>query len=397
MKKKQIWLILIFATGVLFSSCETNTNNQADGDVKMLKAGSVEFKLGYSPSSSGTVSLSNREYLYFGDTRTFKCIDIVSFDGTLFSKIPLNEITNLGHQINDFYIKSIDSILVLSLYSNQLFLINNKGNILKQIDLNRLFKQGKEYGLYSSIFQDFYFKGKILLNGHLNVLNEPDPFKDWVQFSKYLNSKIYSEPYFFQISNVFTDSMSLNTGLDGFYLNFVTPDYEAVEGPHYYHTEDRLFCLSGYSDKIYEIDPYTFKIIKQFTVSSDFTKVSESPVPINKQTEGKIEFLLSNNGQTQGAIGNLLFDKYRNLFYVFVYHSVNADAPEERRRGNRPWSLLTYNENFEKMGEQKMPALHFEMHLAVVCKEGLLISTNNSFNDSYERSKAKFALFKVSN
>jgi len=184
--------------------------------------------------------------------------------------------------------------------------LTNKGNILKQIDLNRLFKKGKEYELYSSIFQDFYFKGKILLNGHLNVLNEPDPFKDWVQFSKYLNRKIYSEPYFFQISNVFSDSMSLNTGLDGFYLNFLTPDYKVAEGPEYYHTKDRLFCLSLYSDKIYEIDPYTFKIIKQISVASDFTKVSVAPVPINKQTEGKIEVLLSNNGQTQGAIHNLL-------------------------------------------------------------------------------------------
>jgi hypothetical protein len=306
----------------------------------MLKAGSVEFKLGYSPSSIGTVSLSNREYLYFGDTRTFKCIDIVSFDGSVFSKIPLNEITNLGHQINNFYIKSIDSILVLSLYTNQLFLINNKGNILKQIDLNSLFKGGKKYGLKSSLYQDFYFKGKILLKGFLNVLNEPDPFNDWVQFYKYLYRKIYSEPYFFQISNVFSDSMSLNTGLDGFYLNFLTPDYEALESPLYYHTENRLFCLSVYSDKIYEIDPYEFKIIKQITVASDFTKVSEAPVPINKQTEGKTEVLISNNGQTQGAIRKLLYDKYRKLFYVFVIHSVNADAPEEKRSMNRPWSLI---------------------------------------------------------
>ena len=397
MKKKQIWLILIFAAGVFFSSCETNTNNQADGDVKMLKAGSVEFKLGYSPSSIGTVSLSNREYLYFGDTRTFKCIDIVSFDGSVFSKIPLNEITNLGHQINNFYIKSIDSILVLSLYTNQLFLINNKGNILKQIDLNSLFKGGKKYGLKSSLYQDFYFKGKILLKGFLNVLNEPDPFNDWVQFNKYLNRKIYSEPYFFQISNVFSDSMSLNTGLDGFYLNFLTPDYEALESPLYYHTENRLFCLSVYSDKIYEIDPYEFKIIKQITVASDFTKVSEAPVPINKQTEGKTEVLISNNGQTQGAIRKLLYDKYRKLFYVFVIHSVNADAPEEKRSMNRPWSLIIYTENFEKIREQKMPALHFDISLAVVCREGLLISTNNNFNDSYERSKAKLALFKISN
>jgi hypothetical protein len=392
MKVKGLRIIIILVAIVIFNSfCQSNNI----GKISLTEIENIEFNLGYAPMSrySGTVELHGKEYLYFGDAMTNKCIDIVAYNTDTVCRIPLNEVIK-KEEIEDFYIRNLDSIFVLSQYSNHLYLIDNKGSILKTAYFTQYLKPHGSYDLRSSAYQDFYFNGSFLFAGERHV---EAPFEDDVKSLRYICGKMYASPHFFKFTNVFTDSAKLQTGLNGFYLKLVTSDSFLVESQFYYHIENknRLFCFSAYSDKISEIDPDSLTIKRDITIKSKYTKVGCSPVPINEETL-KDNNLISNTLQTQGGIARLFFDKYRQLFYVIVMHSVDGNAPKNNRGPYRAWSLFVYDSTFTNFSEIKMPPLKLDPFNIIVCKEGLLISTNFPMNKNYESNKAKFTLFKVS-
>jgi len=390
MKVKGLLVIILVSILILNTFCHSKNI----GKISLSEIENIEFDLGYSPMSrySGTIELNGKEYLYFGDAMTNKCIDILAFNKDTVCRIPLNEVLNKEY-IEDFYIKNLDSIFVLSQYSNHLYLIDNKGTIHNTIDFNQYLKPIGRYDLCSSAYQDFYFNNSFLFHGDRHVSS---PFKDQVKSLRYICGKMYPSPYFLKFNHVFTDSVELQTGLNGYYSKLVKSDSFLVESSYYYHIENKnwLFCFSSYSDKISELYPDSLKIKRNITIKSRYTKIGVSPVPINEKTI-KDNNLISNSLQTQGCIGRLLFDKYRQLFYVIVMHSVNENAPKKNRGANRPWSFFVYDTTFTKFTEIQMPSLKFNPYNIIVCKEGILISTNFQMNNNYEKDKAKFTLFAI--
>jgi len=394
MKIKQSHYIILVSLLIFNFSCDFRNDNR----MSLSEIRNIDFDLGYSPLTrySGTIEISNREYLYFADVMTNKCIDIVNVNGDSLCKIPLNKITDTKEYIEDFYIKNLDSIFILTQYTNHLYLIDKKGIIHNCINLNKYIEHIGKFEMSSSAYQDFYFNNSFLFHGYRTATLESSGFKDKVKALKYWYGKYYASPYFFRFNNVFTDSADLQTGLDGYYSKLVKSDSFLVESTYYYHTKDKLFCFSSYSNEISEISPGSLKIDKTITVKSGFTKIACSPVQINEKTVGNPSEFINNNLQTQGAICRLFFDKYRNLYYVVVWHSVNEKAPQNKRGANRSWSFFVYDTTFTKFSEIKMPSLKYEPDDMIVCKEGILISTNNQMNNTYERNKAKFTLFKIS-
>ena len=88
----------------------------------------------------------------------------------------------------------------------------------------------------------------------------------------------------------------------------------------------------------------------------------------------------------------ILYDSYRNLYYIVVGKSakhVNKDGTINDPY-DKPWSLMVLNEQFEQLAEIDMPD-HLSKHEIMIVPEGIAIQDNNLSDDN----RACFVIFNV--
>ena len=95
--------------------------------------------------------VSGKEYIYFTDFFTKKCINIFDIKGKKVDSIPLQNSLNSLDKILSVCMINRDSILINAPYSNKIILINRKGEVLKKINLDTLLfdNKGNHYELWN--------------------------------------------------------------------------------------------------------------------------------------------------------------------------------------------------------------------------------------------------------
>jgi len=98
--------------------------------------------------------------------------------------------------------------------------------------------------------------------------------------------------------------------------------------------------------------------------------------------------------------GNILYDKYRNVYYRFVYPSVNVDDFKGDyinliRSGGKNFSIIILDKNLTIIGETLFPDYTYNSKLAFVLKDGLYISLNHIQNPNYSDDVLSFQRFEL--
>ena len=93
--------------------------------------------------------------------------------------------------------------------------------------------------------------------------------------------------------------------------------------------------------------------------------------------------------------GNLIYDKYRKVYYRFVYHKETFDADDEdffelSQIGRNKFSIIILNEEFQCIGETVFPTGIYAISAFLIREDGLYLSTSHYKNPTFNEDILQF-------
>jgi hypothetical protein len=101
---------------------------------------------------------------------------------------------------------------------------------------------------------------------------------------------------------------------------------------------------------------------------------------------------------TNGFYHNVLYDKYRNLYYRFVKLPDDYDEKDDLMKlvkYPQNFSIIVLNKDFEVIGETKLPSKMYVFTDAFVAEKGLYLSINHIDNPNLDINALQFELIKL--
>jgi hypothetical protein len=336
------------------------------------------------------------EYIYFADPVTYKIIKFFTIDGQVKWQTPLDSILTDGNTIAMISVISADTIIGLADHYNILYFLDRNGKCWKKIDLTPLLdRTGLEsYILNESLFDDFLtdYKNTLVFGTALD--------QDWrgafqssfkLQACKVLYRRGNNSCQIIKIENVF-DTININGGIKYFYPD-TTGNYNYSEPSHYCLHENKLYMFSIYFNNIYIINIENLDVESIHKVKSKFTKIGYPPIEVTEYFINNFPKEANQKAKTLGRFDHLYFDNYTNRFMLSIMHEKPLNSVDSLVGGNRSWSLMILDTLFNILDEIYFEPKKFLTDI-IPCKEGVLISNNWQEWSKYEKTKARFVLFK---
>lgn len=386
--------VIIYISFLVLSGLISSCINKNLKEIKITPIKNLEYETGFDYNyKNAKVFYSqelNRELIYFADIVTQKKISFFDLNGKKLYDIPLNYVTNNGYDIDSYEVLNKDSVAVLTLYNNIVFLLNKKGDCLKTVYLDSLIKdKNKNRFEYYSI----KYKNKnnfVLAANWLGSDTSKIPQNSYAHL-EYFYRNLPLQPKLVSLNIFNSNQHNVLWGLDSAYSK-ITKNNELnifVETNKFLSTEKNIFFYSWYSNKIFQINKENLQLEKKITIDANGQNIGVVPKYLNQKNQNYIFDSVSIGLQSQASISNVIFDKYRNFFYVII-----ANKHDIKYKGKgRNYSILVYDKNFEKINEVYLDKELYLPSLLFPCKEGVLIGIDSKTNDNH--SYAKFKLFKV--
>jgi len=378
-----ISFILFFGT---FLSCKNKKH------VKFTAVKEYVFKTDFTYNRSKVIYSKElkKEIIYFADITTKKKISFFNFNGLKLYETPLNHIYNCGQEIGSFEVLNKDSIVVLSLYSDIVFLLNKNGVCKKTIYLDSLIcdvhKNSNEYYNINYIGNNrFLFAASWLGSDTIKIP------QNTFQYYEYFFRNLTIRPKLVSLDIFNPDKTNFNWGFDSAYFK-ISKDNKLnlfFENDKYEITDKNIFFYSWYSNKIYKLNRGTQKLEKEIIIQQAGEEIGVKPKHISKENQNYIFDSINIGLQTEASIIKVVFDKYRNLFYVIIAHKHDIKFKGK----DRLYTIIVYDKDFEKIDEITLDKEKYSSSILYVCKQGILILTKSKKIEDHD--KPKFQLFKV--
>lgn len=278
-----------------------------------------------------------------------------------------NGISNIwGH-----HIISLDSILVYSFNKFSIYLINRQGQVLQTYKLfenkDPLFCNPPISMIYNPMI---IVDSCLYLNQYLKYTNtdydgdalEKYPIVIQLNMKNSIAKKMpltYPRLWEHELSNPI---FSFSREFDGknFIFSFDISNYLYVTKDN--NSFERYDCKSRYI-KTEPINHY-----------------SQDPFMAQKQiTENE-------------SYGAIIYDKYRNVYYRFVYHQCEISKQEvsETFKTRKKFSIIILNSKFQIIGESFFPENTYIPKMFFINNNGLYISNNNPGNPNFNENQLRF-------
>lgn len=335
MKMKQVFKIstlTLFAVFALFS-CKSNKHGELINTHE-----TATYNIGFPVRHYKYFIDKGKEYVAFCDFATYDKISVHSIDGKCLFQVPLKNVekTEVAH-FCDFDVVNNDTFGLLSPYTNKIYLINKTGELIYKKDYSTFLLQGIE------LHRPLKFSNGVLMTGieyrgGIDTLNRDLTDAELLQY--------YHDRYHF--SNLFIDSSffrskyTVTTQLDSIYSRFVKDD-ELAFGVNYLNAKNKIY-LSVYSDSIYVFNE-KFKLEEIKKIHSEFYKIDTRPIKMSDSQKNMN--LLMENFWNHSSIQELLYDKYRNVFFCIIR------GPGDYNTSYMPFSVIVMDENLTPLDEQK--------------------------------------------
>lgn len=279
------------------------------------------------------------------------------------------------------YMHNLDEIFITGFCHNTIYQINRLGKIIKKIDYN-ITTDKKEmitfFDANSLVYAPFVMIGSKIY-GKLHPIKrnnvKGDDFKNFpinVTIDTCTNS-VYASSLSFPRLWEKGEGISHNTHAsriyDGkqFVYAFLTQDSILVTADHV--TSKSYIAKSKYIDEVYK----------------EGFRSDISIAELNKL------------GDELPIYGNILYDKYRNVYYRFAYPPCKVDdnAPFEHLFSKKEFSIIILDANFRIIGETLFPADTYAPALFFINKHGLYLSENNIYNPNADENLLVFRCFSL--
>lgn len=379
------WLILVCQVPIFFC-CNSEKSKEQIGDndkAKLIPTHEVKFPLDnqtvYRTYFVNTFNDSNQELLIFLSMNkpSLQFFDISN--QTLVKEILLQKDGPNGvGSPTGALVLSWDSIFIVSSGHYLVSLINDDGNVVRSYPL----LNGKSYNENTGMLLPFTIAPPIKIGSKIYFNVAPD-------------RDVYKTSYYEGKTNLVLD---VNTGEYAYFNSYPDEFKQGVWGvtatnfSTTFNPQLNKFVYSfAISDSLVLYNPYN-NSSKRFNARSKLITGSLQPM-IKPLNEHDLEYALETP-----YYGAIIYDKYRNLYYRFVSHSIpyKNHNGEINRFHMKPLSVIILDDNFNILGEIKLEENTYLDYIYFVSKEGLYISNGNPENPKLEDDFAVFTCFKVS-
>lgn len=373
------YIIHLFVLLLLFPSCSS----------EILKTKTIKIDVGFNFSSkfSGAFydKCHKKKYFYFSDPVTSKIVKIFDVDLQHISTISLKNFVKSQANISDIVPICLDSFLILKDYTNDLFLLNKKGELEDHVDLNKYIKSKNKYELYSSIFGtfvDFNDGNNLVFAQNLSIYNN-EPYKTNYENLRYYYNTNNKIPKYLQIKNLFHPEKKpqITEHLNNFFSTFLPKNSFSFEFDLYNVFNDTLFFSSWYSNKVFVYDLKNKKLIKAIVLKSKFSRIGATPIEITKKNRGDISELVTLNLKKSGLIECFLIDKISKNFFVIIQHE------KKQKEDQQNHSLLIYDKNLAQLDEIFLDGKIYSTRFVELRNKDEIIIEKKSKNDRLSKVK----------
>ncbi len=392
MKRKLILpaFFLGLATMIILVATQLETKTERN-PLKKVRNISFPFVSDSRSKFWGKLEIDSDTYFYFSDATTKKAVVVFRGD-SLISTTSLKAVLKYSDRLEGIIPLNLDSFLILSEYSNQLFLINKKGEIINKQSLNDVLKEDDKYELRSSS-QGLQIKNRTIYLGNSPKFDS-GYVKGNVKALQEAHNKATFRPFLTKFRSIFSITTDYQVENDGVLGRFAVKDADNFDFPNFSFFQDKILVKNIYSDKILLIDTASLKLDKEYSIKPKTVKINCQPLKIEKFDPQGNQDRGNTNVQTCASIRELKWDSYRRLFYLSVIHSVPFDSPPEKKRDNRSWTFIVADENFNILSEKFMKVGEYNYSGFLVTKEGLMLKIHEK-NTIYDENKTQFTLFEV--
>lgn len=377
--KEHIALILLFLTLI---SCQSNTSNKKTSFILKESDKVVTFKLNnHTKSSINVMSLftdsAGREYLtfqnpgqneiHFYDIHTRELATVVN---------PEVEGNNGVGFYTGYYIQSLDSIFITS-YGSTITLINRDAKIIDRFPYD---KAQDSILLENYCAISFVYKPIINIDNKLYIMPSCNrwaakkPVCAYIDLSDRTVHALtgFEYPTFpgadnkAKLSGIENDVSRCFDGRRFVYAFYYDEDIYVVSPDH--QSTRRVKVKSKYIDKV--------KLLNDYELTEK--EMCENP-----------------------NYGNLIYDKYRNVYYRIAYPETeiekNVRTMELLMYGRKKFSIIILDQDFNTIGETLFPEYQYNSAVMFIREEGLYISTSHPMSPDYSDEKLTFKCFTLEN
>ncbi len=286
---------------------------------------------------------------------------------------PAYEGPNGVGQVLGYYVHTIDSIFLTISGTNEIVLVNRNAEIKDKINYERA-EDGTlltDFCSISSVYQPIIMidKEMYIMSG-CNRWLEKDPISAVINLEV---KTIHVLPYYYP-SFPGADNKAKRAGIEE-HLS------RCFDGKHFvysFYFDETIYIASQDHDSIKEVKVKS-KYIDKVRLLDDygnltFTDACENP-----------------------NYGNLLFDKYRNVYYRIAYPETEIEKEvkgmELLQYGRKNFSIIILDKNFNIIGETLFPDYTYNSTLMFVREDGLYISDSHYLNPDYSDDELSFKCF----
>lgn len=377
--KEHIALILLFLTLI---SCQSNISNKKTSFLLKESDKVVTFKLNnHTKSSINVMSLftdsAGREYLTFQNPGQNEILfyDIHTRELAMVVNPEVEGNNGVGFYTG-YYIQSPDSIFITS-YGSTITLINRDAKIIDRFPYDKA-QDGILLENYCAI--SFVYKPIINIDNKLYIMPSCNRWAEKKPVCAYIDLSDYTVH-----------------ALSGFeYPTFPGADNKAklsgIENDVSRCFDGRRFVYAFYYDEdIYVVSP-DHQSIRRVKVKS---KYIDKVKLLNDYELTEKEMCENPN------YGNLIYDKYRNVYYRIAYPETeiekNVRTMELLMYGRKKFSIIILDQDFNTIGETLFPEYQYNSAVMFIREEGLYISTSHPMNPDYSDDKLTFKCFTLEN
>lgn len=376
-------LIIIALLVFMLTSCGLEKKN----DLRLKAVEDIHFKtkMAFAPDDAGSfIDLgSSKEYFYFCNKPTDQRIEIFDGKGNFVDSVNIKEVVNKFGTDISITIVAMDTILISTYYTNELIAVNSNGEIWFYLNIDSILPeeiQGKnEFTMFSQTSfscnrQNLYFASK---PSYYFVI----PKKEFNNYS--IDERIlmyysfyYNSPYFFKLSNYFSDTISFKFGLDDIYHHICEDNSDYGEFPTYKYVNNKLFFYSRFSNCLFIINPDDFQIEKKLELKSKFTKIGHPAITL---TKGKVMEQRAETAQMLnriGTISSVLFDN--SYYYIVLKHPDLIPANLNKSKYLSFFSVIVLNDDFVFVNEFLFDAKEYDQYSGMMTQKGLAFQKTNT-------------------
>lgn len=368
-------IIYLFILTLFFLSC--NSNKELNNKSLKICHSNVLFNIGYPRTTGGLFSYRGNEFKFYADFITRNKISLYTIKGKLVYTLSVKELMTKNNCkfISACFI-SPDSIALLTKYSNNVFIVNQEGKLLYKKDYSPLLLKGYQFA------PPFQIDDKMLrVTLHFN---DPDFHINGTIEDKRSSRKRSKESYKLVCDTNFFSVANPVMQIDSMYNRFSTYKQLTSEGNHFTFLGKENIFTSGYSDTIY-IFNLMGQLIKTKAVFSKYYNTKMVPITYNDFANNPSS--LNINYRKYGHISEILWDKYRAIYYCFVQGKFFKD-------GRIPFSIIIYDKYFNKLEEINMGGKKYYLS-GFVAKNGLyLLKRSGNLNNDITNRKYEILCFK---